>query len=280
MPVWEFKDFADITYNARRITPKHNRSVSISVDDTNLYINDNAFPATAGATGQIMQCGGTGMSWVDLPFGGETGIQGTTGAFGGPPGSTGLRGPTGLDGAYAAMGVTGAQGLQGVTGLQGITGLRGLTGLRGTLGPVGSQGVTGIQGSSGLQGVTGMRGTASYTGMINIIVDAGGALLTPGIKGQIVIPVTSQVYKYNIFGSTGGYARFDISRTNYSTYPGATLMHYNETGAVLNGTVKNRDTDITNWANRSMSAEDIVIFNLVSVTGMHRLSLNIGYSII
>lgn len=124
MPIFKFDDFAKIINNGNKIVPKLNDKISIEVDRNYLYINQMAFPTgCAGDTGMVLMGSHTGMYWDVIPTIGSTGIQGPTGAFGGPPGATGLQGQTGLRGPAGINGTNGLTGIQGQTGLRGITGL-------------------------------------------------------------------------------------------------------------------------------------------------------------
>jgi hypothetical protein len=118
---------------------------------------------------------GVGGHWIQISAGsvqGPTGLVGSTGAFGGPPGATGVQGlanfydlstfPTVVpvtllwdrvdEALYAGMTGYGhwiqisAGSKQGATGLNGTNGINGVTGLDGTNG---TNGVTGIQGETG-----------------------------------------------------------------------------------------------------------------------------------
>lgn len=89
MPQFTFDDFARITDNAKRIQPKVNPKVSISVNkDGNLCFNDQAFPDSIGATGMMLVSNGVGIEWSDSPLAGITGI--------GSQGVTGIQGVTGV----------------------------------------------------------------------------------------------------------------------------------------------------------------------------------------
>jgi len=160
MPVWDFSDFARIIDNAKKIVPKINRDVHLSVDRNFLYVNSMALPTGCGVTGQVLWSGGTGCCWgyPDI-VSGETGVQGQQG-------STGIKGETGIQGPSGTQGETGTQGpsgIQGQTGIQGTSGNQGETGLSGSSG---GQGETGIQGVTGTSGGSLTSSSASYTGVL------------------------------------------------------------------------------------------------------------------
>ena len=82
MPIWDFSDWADIKDNAKRIVPRINDKVSISVDKKFLYINGVAMPTGPGVTGMILQANGLSqLAWVDPGDlgSGSTGPQGAIG---------------------------------------------------------------------------------------------------------------------------------------------------------------------------------------------------------
>lgn len=166
MPVWDFKDFADIIDNANTIRPKYNKKVHISVGKKFLYINGMALPTgPAGDTAMTLMANYTGCYWGYGTNIGATGLPGPTGAYGGPPGETGVQGETGM-------------GPQGVTGLIGVTGAYG--GPQGETGLQGSQGETGVQGDVGVQGETGSTGE---TGPQSIILYGTGS--PPSAVGKL-----------------------------------------------------------------------------------------------
>jgi hypothetical protein len=243
MPIWKFDDFANIVDNAKRIIPKVNDKVSISVDKKFLYINDTAMPTGPGMTGMIMQCGDDArLSWVDPgQLGtGQTGPQGATGAF--IIGATGLMGSTGRDGAFVA------------------------------------QGVTGVQGTTGLIGETGLGAVGGLTGCLNLTIDGRGYPITTGYKGDIVVPFNITLHRWDMFGDTGGSATVNVKKATYTSYPTATGMYIGSSAPSISLAVKAQDTNISDWNNRTASSADIIRIEVASCTGMHRLSINLGYS--
>ena len=85
MPIWEFNDWADIKDNAKRIVPRINDKVSISVDKKFLYINDVGMPTGPGMTGMILVSNNLSqLGWVsaDSVGMGATGPAGARGDMG------------------------------------------------------------------------------------------------------------------------------------------------------------------------------------------------------
>ena len=262
MPIWKFEDFARVIANAKRIIPKANANVSLEVDSKFLYVNNMALPTGPGLTGMIMQCGGTGVSWVTPFFGGETGLPGATGAFGGPPGETGLMGATGI------RGMTGA-GIQGTTGAQGTTGLRGETG---------SQGNTGVIGNTGLKGPTGVD--FGVTGSISIILNGGVGSLYTGIKGDIFIPYGININSWTVLSTeTCGYLNIDIKKTTYGSYPTFTNITLGSTGINIVNGIKNQG-NTSSWTGVGLQPGDILRYELSKNSNEipRVVSFNLGFS--
>ena len=246
MPVWKFDDFADIYDNAKRIVPRKNKNVQISVDSKFLYINGFACPTGTGATGMIMQCGGTGVSWVEPSSvgAGATGAQGVTGAYGGPQGATGLGNftqktdfnvgvnvpeimwnfqdetfygyVTGVNHwvQISAGSTVGATGLMGPTGIRGTTGAQGSTGIKGS---TGVQGATGRDGAYAAQGVTGLQGATGAGGGSEVVKYATGAMSFTGLSigsfPELSIPSGVVAFDYMITVGEGGSAPVYIGYT-------------------------------------------------------------------
>jgi len=163
-----------------------------------------------GVTGFI---GATGISAETGPKG-CTGSQGYTGAQGitGIVGVTGFKGDTGSQGETGSKGDTGVIGIQGPTGAfggpPGETGLQGLTGFKGE---TGSQGYTGIQGLTGIAGITGtsMGDTGIYS--VNFYSDA---YLSTNISQSISLDKPIQINQWRIFAYETGAAqvRLDVGQ--------------------------------------------------------------------
>ena len=226
-------------------------------------------PTGPGVTGMILQANGLSqLAWVDP---GQLGSGST-----GPQGAIGYTGAQGHTGLIGASGYNGTTGLQGETGLRGITGVQGMTGSQGN---TGSQGMTGSQGVTGLRGTTGIKGDMGngWTGGLIMTIDGRGYPITTGYKGDIVVPLNMSLYRWDMFGDTGGSAAINIKRATYSSYPGATVMHLGGSAPSLSLAVKSQSTDLSSWSNKSASSAEVIRIEVSSCTGIHRLSLNLGY---
>jgi hypothetical protein len=145
----------------------------------------------------------------------------------------------------------------------------------GPQGETGSLGLTGIQGHTGLKGIAG--GIA--TGMLNFIMNNAGEDLVTGIKGDIILPFDLQVDSWQMLAGDTGSARIDLLLGDYDNYPPVTgsQMHAGVTGPFITDGIKERDLDLSGWAGATGKTGDIILVDLVAVTGMNRLSLALKY---
>ena len=284
MPVWKMDDFGEVSDNAKRITPRKNSKVHLAVDSKYLYINSMAMPTGCGATGQIMQCGGTGVSWVDS--GSVMGQQGATGlytiqqAYTGPLDAKAMDTYWDIEREALYVEVTGAQWVQISSGS--LQGDRGPTGP--SAGPQGETGVQGIQGATGQdgayagQGVTGLRGNpgTGTTGMLNVMASYKNENIPTGILCLFNLPFDYQIDDYTILTDPTGILKMSVTKSNYTLYPSFTGMH-GDTGIISIG-VKNIETGIgSSWSNTSGDVGDILKFTVDSSTGIKNFNLSMRF---
>lgn len=240
MPVYEFEDFAKVTHNARRITPRYNRNTHIDVDKNYLYVNDMSFPTGPGSTGMIMWCGGTNMAWGYPEAQGSTGLQGPTGAYGGPQGETGVQGATGRVGDIGATGLRGPTGWQGETGSQGMTGPKGL----------------------------------AETGILHIAIDNEDDYLDAGYKADVMVPYECQFHKWNVFGGETGTISFEIYKSNVASFPTETQF----TGTQPSLSLQMYGSGSLTAQGWTGVFGDVIRVKVTSATGMYRATLALEYS--
>lgn len=248
-----------------------------------------------GATGPTGSVGGTGPTGSTGPAGAAaaTGATGNTG----PAGVAGPTGPTGAQGAAGGQGVTGPTGSVGATGAQGsastVTGPTGPAGTAGVTGPTGAQGAggsqgptgpTGSAGPTGAQGTQGVTGpTGSNSGSIECVIDGGGSAITTGLKGYLVVPFGCTLVSNRLLADQSGsivvnvwkctYAQFDAG----ATHPVAADKITSSTPPTLSSATKEEDTSLTSWT-KSLSAGDVLAFNVDSVSTITRVTLSMPYT--
>lgn len=255
----------------------------------------NAFPVvvaggptgpSGGPTGMTGPTGASGLS--------ATGVTGPTGSTGasilGATGRTGPTGPTGITGP-PGFGPTGAAGISatGTTGPTGtsFTGPTGVTGPVGATGPLGSPtGPTGALGALGPTGQTGSTGPSQLIG-VNFVIDGGTSTLATGLKGWLHFDFPFVISEVTLLADQAGSIKVDIWKCTYTqydagaTHPVAADTICGATGSsgppqVVSG-VKSQvttGTGMTGWTTQ-VNADDILAFDIVSVTNTQKLSIGI-----
>lgn len=251
-----------------------------------------------GPTGPSGSQGSVGPQGYQGPTGpqglwGPQGIDGSTGPQGtqGPQGSQGSQGQTGPQGIQGSQGDVGPQGFRGPTGSDGSVGPQGSTGVQGPTGPQGSQGnqgSVGPQGSTGPQGTNGSQGSTGPQGatglgtnikVFGIVLDGGGADITTGIKGDILIPYNMTITSWTLLGDQSGSLVIDLWKDTYTNFPPTSLVTI--TGAekpTLTAQNKNQDLSISTWT-VNINSGDIIRFNVDSCSGIQRATLTVAGTI-
>lgn len=194
---------------------------------------------------------------------------GPTGPSGGPTGVAGATGPTGWTGPTGFRGATGPTGAASVT-----------TGPTGNTGPTGYTGPQGLAstGPTGPSGPTGSSGEA-FVSTIQFIIDGGGATITTGLKGVIVVDFSCTVTAVTLLADVAGDVVIDIRKTTYAAYDGSTHPGPGDSicGAAvptLTSDIAYTDAALAGWAT-SISAGDILGFNVSSTSGLGRVTVSL-----
>jgi len=208
---------------------------------------------------------------------GAQGFQGEQGASSTVPGPQGAQGAQGVQGAQGFQGIQGAQGFQGVQGAQGFQGIQGAQGVQGEQGA--SSTVPGPQGAQGLQGLQGIVGdTSAVTASILFQISNDDAELTTGIKGDLVIPFNATIVEWSLLADQTGSAVVDIWKNTYANYPPTSGNSI--TGSAkptITSSNKGQSSTLTGWTT-TVTAGDILRFNIDSVSTIQRLSINLKIS--
>lgn len=133
-------------------------------------------------------------------------------------------------------------------------------------------GITG----SGLYGTSSWAVSSSYyreSKTFGLSIDGGGAAITTGIKGDIVIPFNCSIDSWYITADQVGSIVIDVWKDTLANYP--PLVDDSIAGTekpTLSGTSFNSDTNLSTW-DKSVSANDVIRFNVDSVSTVTRVNL-------
>jgi hypothetical protein len=118
--------------------------------------------------------------------------------------------------------------------------------------------------------------TKSLISTITFIIDGGGETITTGIKGDLEIPFACEIESWVALADQSGSIQVDIWKDTYANF--APTNDDSITGSsnevkITTG-LKNTDSTLTGWTT-SISAGDILRFNVDSVTDIQRVTISL-----
>ena len=108
---------------------------------------------------------------------------------------------------------------------------------------------------------------------ITFIIDGGGAVITTGEKGHLVIPFNAFIREAIVLADQSGSTVVDIWKDTYGNFPPVNADSI--TGATpptLSTAQASRDTSLVDWK-RHISKGDVLAFNVDSATTVTRVSV-------
>ena len=114
------------------------------------------------------------------------------------------------------------------------------------------------------------------TGVLGIVIDGGGGAPTTGPKGFIQIPWACTITGWTMLADTSGSAQVTVKKSTYSAFPTQSSI-VASAPPNLSSAQKNTSTTLTGWAT-SISAGDVLGFNLDSVTTCTRIIMELQYT--
>lgn len=125
---------------------------------------------------------------------------------------------------------------------------------------------------------TGFEASANYSG-VNFLIDGGGATITTGIKGDIMIPFGTSIKHVFLLADQSGSIKIDIWNDTYGEFPPTdadSITGGNEpeiSSATKWSSIEDLVPDhLLNWQ-RDIKRFDILRVNVDSVTTIQRVTL-------
>lgn len=108
---------------------------------------------------------------------------------------------------------------------------------------------------------------------IGITVDGGGSAISTGVKGFIEVPYNCEIIQVTMLADQSGSAVVDIWKDTYANYPPTDADTITSAAVpTITTATKSQDSTLTDWTT-SISAGDILGFNVDSATTIERLTL-------
>jgi hypothetical protein len=109
---------------------------------------------------------------------------------------------------------------------------------------------------------------------VAVLIDGGGQAPGTGTVGWVAVPFTAQVTSWTLLADTSGSAVLDVLRCAFADFPAGAQSMAGSARPSLSGSDKAQG-DTSGWLSSSISAGDILIFQVVSANGLTRLSLTL-----
>jgi len=109
--------------------------------------------------------------------------------------------------------------------------------------------------------------------VIIFVIDGGGAVITTGEKGHLRIPFKCEIQRVTLLADQSGSIVIDIWKDTYANFP-PTVADTIVAAAkpTITTAQKSEDATLTGWT-KTINADDILAFNVDSVTTIERVML-------
>jgi hypothetical protein len=110
---------------------------------------------------------------------------------------------------------------------------------------------------------------------ITFVIDGGGSAITTGIKGYLEIPFACTITRVTALADQSGSIVVDVWKDTYANYPPVDADSITASAPVtISSAVKSQDATLTGWTT-SISAGDVLGFNVDSITTCQRVTVSI-----
>jgi hypothetical protein len=111
------------------------------------------------------------------------------------------------------------------------------------------------------------------TAGIQVTIDGGGSAITTGIKGEVVVPYACTITSYTALADQSGSIVVDVWKDTYANYPPTDADSITASAPItISAATKAQDSTLTGWTT-SVTAGDILRFNVDSITTVTRLQI-------
>lgn len=110
---------------------------------------------------------------------------------------------------------------------------------------------------------------------INFIIDGGGATITTGVKGDIIVDFKCTIVQATLLADQSGSIVVDIWKDTYANFPPVVGDSITASAKpTISSATKSQDSTLTGWTT-TINAGDILRFNVDSITTCQRVTLSL-----
>lgn len=157
--------------------------------------------------------------------------------------------------SFTSIGAVGAAGATGATGATGV----------GATGPTGGTGATGATGS-----ISGSVATLIF------VIDGGGSVISTGVKGDLTVDFACTINEVELLADQSGSIVVNIWKDTYANFPPVVGDKITASAPpTISSATKSLDSTLSGWTGTSISAGDVLRFNVDSATTITRVTLKL-----
>jgi len=116
-----------------------------------------------------------------------------------------------------------------------------------------------------------ISGVKRDTVTINYVIDGGGAVITTGSKGYLVIDFPCTIQNATLLADQSGSTVVDILKSTYAGFP-TTASICGGAEPTLSSAQKSQNSTLVGWT-KTIDAGDILEFNVASATTVTRVTV-------
>jgi hypothetical protein len=121
--------------------------------------------------------------------------------------------------------------------------------------------------------------TAQRTRTVGITIDGGGEEIATGVHGFVQVPVVGTITAARMFADQSGSIVIDVWKDTYVNFPPTDADSITSaTPPTISTAQKSEDTTLSSWTT-SISAGDVLGFNVDSVTDITRVTLQLTVTV-
>lgn len=117
--------------------------------------------------------------------------------------------------------------------------------------------------------------TAVAAATIGLRIDNGSSVIQTGVGGNLVVPFNCEIQSYTLLADQSGSIVVDVWKDTYANYPPTNADSITASAPMtISSSDKGTDSTLTGWT-KTLLADDILRFNVDSVTNIKKLDINI-----
>ena len=110
---------------------------------------------------------------------------------------------------------------------------------------------------------------------IGLRIDNGASVIQTGVSGNLVVPFNCEIQSYTLLANESGSIVIDVWKDTYANYPPTDGDSITASAPMtISSSDKSTDSTLTGWT-KTLSANDILRFNVDSATSIKKLDINI-----